>query len=172
MKRSSHSSSNAAVLGLKPLKGFQRVRIADHTRDLPSAGYVRGLPLCAGLWLGHGSTQQLAKFSGNGHGAAIKVGRNVEGLGFGHALEHTGSTCGGLRRDGAPFGRIGAETIGDGLRVGLVASHAKGKGGDLGGGELVNGLDHGWLRWVTVEPYCHVTSDGSTTVGREFGSGA
>lgn len=43
MKRRRNRGGHATVLGFQPFKGLERGRVADHTRDLPPAGDVRGL---------------------------------------------------------------------------------------------------------------------------------
>lgn len=168
MKRSSNRSSHATVLGLKPLKGLQCVRIADHARNLPAAGRVGGLALCAGLGFGHGLGHELAKFSGNRRGSRFKFVGDGAGLVSRDAAELAGSRRKSLLGDVMPFGSVSEEAATYGFRVSFAASQAESEGGCFGGGELVNGRDHGWLLLVTVGPSYFVTSDESTTVGREI----
>lgn len=153
MKRSSHRSSHAAVLGFKFGQRLQGSLVADHTRDLASAGDVGRLPLGGGLGLGlgcHSGGEQVAGSInlGSREQRAI-VGRHVE-------TEAAHDFCSVELGD---VGRCGRRTE---VRPADVVG-AGGNGGSLGMGHFV--LRVGPIPTMGIS--CHVTSDKSTTVGRE-----
>lgn len=58
MKRRDNGRSHAAVDGFQLGKRTQGRRVTYDAGDLPPAGRIGGLALCAGFWLGHGSCAQ------------------------------------------------------------------------------------------------------------------
>jgi len=146
MKRSRDRSRDAAMLALKPREGFQGRRVADHARDLPSAGDVFRLPLGGGFRGGHG----LGGWREND--AAILLG---DGKGAFHIIEPEGHTFfvnphGLAERGGRQHGR----KSGRGVRR-----------------DGVGRTFHFCLRVGPIPTMClpyAVTSDRSTTVRREI----
>lgn len=61
MKRSGNRGGHAAMLALQPLKGFQRLGIAQDAGDLPTTGGVGGLAQGAGLGLVHSGAGRRAQ---------------------------------------------------------------------------------------------------------------
>lgn len=59
-QRSRNRRSYAAMLGREPVERVDGMRIPKDNGYLPALCAQRGLPLSAGLWLGHGSGRQLA----------------------------------------------------------------------------------------------------------------
>jgi hypothetical protein len=177
MKRSSHRSSNAPVLGLQSLKGFEGVGIADHARNLPTAGRIDGLALCAGFWLGHGlgrSSYELAKLCRNRIGALLQVRSQPKSKSFGAVVELARLAGGCLSGRFSPLDSVCAELGLKRIGVRLLSCDPESERSRFGGGQALHVADsygrfgvHGWLRLVTVGPSYSVTSDKSTTVGRE-----
>lgn len=111
MKRSSHSSSHAAVKGFQTFKRSQRSWITDYTRDGATAGSVGGLTL------------------------GRRLGFGFHGSGAGHTPQRDQS-----RLFSAQLGEVrrtphGAEAIG---ACGAQVDGAK--AGVLGGGQRLHGL--------------------------------
>lgn len=146
MKRSSYRSGNAAMQGFQLGQRLDGVRVADYARDLSPARGVRGLALRAGLGLHGSGGQKLAGFHdlGAGEKRAV-VGACIKT----EELQHGGFA-----------------ELADGGRRGSFASA---RAADIDGASCDGSgfrLGHGLLRWLTVGPSSHVTSDTSTTAGR------
>ena len=147
MKRSSHSSSHAAMLFSEQVKRRECGRIADHARDLPATCSVGGLTLGSRFRLGFQLGGQ--KFAGFHDFSATEKASVVRG----HVEADAVHNCGAVELcDGGGRGRVSGTRAAD-----VVGAGSDGEG---------LGVVHGLLRGLTMERSLHVTSDTSTTVRR------